>query len=56
MYALVEERDVDPETVADRYDLDVAGTTRVADQRISHLRHGKPRGSCRWSEYDDTDH
>lgn len=24
VYALVEERDIDPETVADRYDLDVA--------------------------------
>ena len=29
MYAPVEEHDVDPETVADRYDLDVADVYRV---------------------------
>jgi len=38
VYALVEERDVDPETVADRYDLDVADVYHALAYYHDHPR------------------
>ena len=38
VYALVEERGVDPETVADRYDLDVADVYRALAYYHDHPR------------------
>lgn len=38
IYALVEERDVDPETVADRYDLDVADVYHALAYYHDHPR------------------
>ncbi|WP_247730197.1 DUF433 domain-containing protein [Halovivax limisalsi] len=38
VYALVEERGVDPETVADRYDLDVADVYHALAYYHDHLR------------------
>lgn len=38
MYALVEEQDIDPETVADRYDLDVADVYRALAYYHDHPR------------------
>ncbi|WP_348609749.1 DUF433 domain-containing protein [Halobaculum rarum] len=38
MYALIEERGVDPETVADRYDLDVADVYHALAYYHDHPR------------------
>lgn len=38
VYALVEERDVDPETIADRYDLDVADVYHALAYYHDHPR------------------
>ncbi|MCG1002133.1 MULTISPECIES: DUF433 domain-containing protein [Halobacterium] len=38
VYALVEERDIDPETVADRYDLDVADVYHALAYYHDHPR------------------
>lgn len=38
MYALVEEREVDPKTVADRFDLDVANVYHALAHYHDHFR------------------